>query len=94
MQFEWDENKNQGNIEKHGIDFTDSISIFDDKYRIETVVDKERHGEERLQVIGEAKPGVIFVVYTWRENYTLRRIISARPASRKERAVYQNMKRR
>ena len=29
MQFEWDENKRQANIEKHGIDFADAVKIFD-----------------------------------------------------------------
>jgi uncharacterized DUF497 family protein len=29
MKFEWDESKNQINIEKHGIDFEDAKGIFD-----------------------------------------------------------------
>ncbi|MBR6900719.1 MAG: BrnT family toxin [Synergistaceae bacterium] len=29
MQFEWDENKRQINIEKHGIDFADAVKIFE-----------------------------------------------------------------
>lgn len=28
MEFEWDENKNKSNIEKHGIDFNDAKIIF------------------------------------------------------------------
>ncbi|PXX42579.1 ribonuclease toxin BrnT of type II toxin-antitoxin system [Undibacterium pigrum] len=28
MRFEWDENKNQINIRKHGIDFSDAADIF------------------------------------------------------------------
>jgi len=28
MQFEWDENKRQANIEKHGIDLADAVKIF------------------------------------------------------------------
>jgi uncharacterized DUF497 family protein len=90
--FEWDENKNQKNIEKHGIDFNDAITIFDDDDRIEAFDGRNDYGEERIQVIGEAKPGILMAVYTWRQNGTSRRMISARTASKKERAVYYNMK--
>lgn len=92
MLFEWDENKNQKNIEKHGIDFNDAITIFDDDDRIEAVDGRNDYGEERIQVIGEAKPGILMAVYTWRQNGTSRRMISARTASKKERAVYYSMK--
>jgi uncharacterized DUF497 family protein len=37
MDFEWDENKREQNLEKHGLDFTDVISVFDDPYKIEEV---------------------------------------------------------
>ena len=31
MQFEWDENKNQTNIEKHGISFLEASTVFYDE---------------------------------------------------------------
>lgn len=89
MLFEWDEIKN---IEKHGIDFNDAISIFDDDDMIEASDNRNNYGEERLQVIGQAKPGVLFVVYTWRKSNSTRRMISARTASRQEKALYHGMK--
>lgn len=92
MLFEWDEVKNRKNIDKHGIDFNDAITIFDDDNRIEGVDGRNDYGETRTQVIGEAKPGVLMVVYTWRKNSTSRRMISARTASQKERALYKLMK--
>jgi uncharacterized DUF497 family protein len=94
VQFEWDENKNNKNIEKHGIDFNDAITIFDDDDRVEAIDERNNYGEERIQVIGEAKPGVLMAVYTWRKNKTSRRMISARTASRRERGIYQTMKAR
>jgi uncharacterized DUF497 family protein len=33
-QFEWDEDKNAQNIEKHGIDFNFAKRVFDDEDRI------------------------------------------------------------
>jgi len=92
--FEWDEEKNRKNIQKHGIDFADAIAIFDDDDRIEAIDGRNDYGEERIQVIGEAKPGILMAVYTWRQDGTSRRMISARTASRKERAVYHSMKAR
>ena len=92
LLFEWDPNKNEKNIVKHGIDFNDALTIFDDDERIESIDNRNNYGEERIQVIGEAKPGVLIAVYTWRKNNTSRRIISARTASAKERIFYQNMK--
>ena len=92
MKFEWDENKNRKNIDKHGIDFNDAITIFDDIDRIESIDDRNDYGEERLQVIGYAKPGVLVVIYTWRHSETKRRLISARTASKNERALYNRMK--
>ena len=94
MLFEWDDNKNNRNIDKHGIDFNDAITIFDDGYRIEAIDERNDYGEERIQVIGEAKPGVLMAVYTWRKSNTSRRMISARTASKKEKAIYQSMKSR
>lgn len=92
MLFEWDEVKNRKNIEKHGIDFNDAITIFDDDNRIEAVDGRNDYGETRIQVVGEAKPGVLMAVYTWRKNGTSRRMISARAASQKERALYKLMR--
>lgn len=32
-RFQWDENKNKINIEKHGIDFNEASQVFDDESR-------------------------------------------------------------
>jgi len=88
MIYAWDEKKRITNISKHGIDFVDAAEIFSDPNRIETVDERQSYGEERLQTIGYAMPGLLFVVYTYRDNKAKRRIISARKASAKERAIY------
>lgn len=85
MQFEWDENKNKSNITKHGISFLFATEIFSDPLAIET--DRIIGCEERIQIIGKIEAFVISVVYTVRKsNY---RLISARLASKKERAQYE-----
>ena len=81
MEFEWDENKNTTNIEKHGIDFRRAQRIWD-----ETPVEISRRtsgGEERILVRGELEGRSVTVVYTERGGNI--RIISARKSNRKER---------
>jgi uncharacterized DUF497 family protein len=91
MKYEWDENKRQSNIQKHGIDFVAAKEVFSDGERIETVDDRQDYGEERIQTIGYAKPGVLFVVYTYRNKSATRRFISARKANKKELALYNSL---
>jgi uncharacterized DUF497 family protein len=81
VEFEWDENKNTTNIEKHGIDFREAKRIWEaDPIEISR---STRSGEERILVAGETEGRFITVVYTKRgENI---RIISARKSNRKER---------
>ncbi len=66
MNYTWDKNKRSININKHGVDFPIAIEVFHDPNRIETVDDRQDYGEERIQTIGYAKPGLLFVVYTYR----------------------------
>lgn len=91
MKYTWDENKRKINLNKHGVDFTAAIEIFHDKNRIETIDDRKDYGEERIQTIGAAIPGLLMVVYTYRENNSIRRFISARKANKNERALYNSM---
>ena len=83
-KFEWDENKRELNLEKHGIDFVDAIDVFMDLSRIET--ESSRDKELRYQTIGAVNDVVILVVYTYRAGTV--RLISARRASKNEREAY------
>lgn len=84
MEFEWDEQKANVNLQKHHIDFKDAALVFFDSNRL----DDENYSseEERYRTIGLVKGRVLFVVYTWREERI--RIISARKATRDERQKY------
>ena len=87
MQFEWDEVKNRTNIAKHGIDFETAKRIFDGLTFVRPDRRKD-YGEERYLSIGRVGTAVIVVAYTQRRGR--RRLISARPASRKEREAYRD----
>jgi uncharacterized protein len=82
--FEWDENKNKSNQQKHKIAFEDATDVFNDKDRLEYASGKD--GETRFLTIGKAFQAIITVIYTTRD--LLKRIISARRATTDERRAY------
>lgn len=86
MVYQWDRNKATSNLRKHGIDFADAVSVFSDDLAI-TITD-ERFEEERFVTVGmDAFGRILVVVYTLREDQI--RLISARPATRRERRQYE-----
>ncbi|USD22561.1 BrnT family toxin [Microbulbifer variabilis] len=93
MDFEWDENKRELNIQKHGIDFVSVIPVFDDPNAIEQYDSANSDLENRYQIIGMARPGVLFVAFTERDEGNTIRIISARRAGKSEIAKYRSMRR-
>lgn len=88
MKFEWDDNKEQKNIAKHGIDFGTAILVFGDDNRIEMYDAKHSLEEDRYITIGEINGYVmvLYVVYTERNDAI--RIISARRATQREKEAY------
>ena len=86
MVFEWDEAKNQANIRKHGVSFETAQRIF--RGPVLTRFDDRRdYGEVRHVSIGNVdNVAVVVVAHTDRDGRI--RLISARPASRKERQAY------
>ncbi len=82
--FEWDNNKNKTNLEKHEIDFALAIEIFQDKHAYE--VNRIVNDEIRSKFVGAIDDVILSVVYTKRQDKY--RIISARCASKTERRIY------
>ena len=85
--FDWDETKNARNIAKHGISFEMARRIFDGP--VLTAIDQRAdYGERREVSIGKIDGvAILAVVHTDRLGRV--RIISARPASRRERNRYE-----
>ena len=90
MEFEWDEDKHHRNSSERGFGFDFAALIFDGLV-IEKTDNRRDYGEMRILAIGEAEGVVLAVIYTDRED--VRRIISARRASKKERAEWQSFAR-
>lgn len=89
--FEWDARKATANAKKHGVTFEEAATAFDDPQALDGRDIRHSAAEERFGRVGQAVTGRVLAV-----GYTLRRvgdvhsirIITARQASRKERAAY------
>lgn len=85
MKFEWDEDKNSINKEKHRISFETAAHVFDDPNYIEMFDFEHSLNEDRYIAIGRVGD-VLFVVFTERKDTI--RLISARLATNAERELY------
>jgi uncharacterized protein len=57
IKFEYDKQKNQSNIEKHGISFQSAARVFFDYDRIEYYDEKHSTDEDRYDTIGDVSAG-------------------------------------
>lgn len=87
-EFEWDHGNLDKSFAKHGVTPKESEEIFlDENVRVATDI-KHAQKESRYIAFGNTFTGkTLFVVFTMRSNKI--RVISARPASRKERKIYE-----
>ncbi|CUS04520.2 conserved protein of unknown function [Candidatus Promineifilum breve] len=68
--FEWDAEKEQANLEKHGISFTLAQYAFTDSRRI--ILEDVTHStetEKRYFCLGKVGEGVVTVRFTYREGH-------------------------
>ena len=90
LRIEWDDAKARANLRKHGISFDEAETAFSDDYGL--IVPDPDHSsadEERLILIGmSAALRVLVVVHCERAGGDIIRLISARRATRSERAQY------
>jgi uncharacterized protein len=89
--FECDTRKAATNAKKHGVSFKEAVTVFGDPQALDGPDLLHSGGEPRSRRLGRAATGrVLIVAYTLRRlgHVESVRIISAREASRKERAAY------
>ncbi|MBI1895622.1 MAG: BrnT family toxin [Acidobacteria bacterium] len=88
MTFTWDPKKAEENLKKHGVDFREAATVFDD-WLSTTFLDSEHStGKQRFLIIGMSALSRILVVSHTETGDTIR-IISARTATRRERKFYE-----
>jgi hypothetical protein len=91
--FEWDEAKAALNLQKHGVSFSEAVTVFEDPCALTFFDDEHSHEEERWITVGHsADMRVLLVITTDRTAGT--RIISARKANSHERQFYEQHNRR
>ena len=86
LEFEWDQNKADANLFKHGVAFQHAVKAFNDHFAIELIDDRKDYGEERITLIGMCDGILLHVTYTDRGERI--RIISARRAVKHEQEYY------
>jgi len=88
MTFEWDEKKARGNLKKHGVSFTEAVSVFRDPLSITVADPMHSESEYRFLDIGISDQGRLLVV-SYTERASRIRIISSRQALPTERRAYE-----
>jgi uncharacterized protein len=88
MQFEWDPSKARQNLKKHGVSFDEAVTAFYDP--LSATFDDPDHSleEQRHVTIGFSSKGRLLVV-AHAERGENTRIISARPATARERKKHE-----
>lgn len=87
MNYEWDDRKRTGNLEKHGLDFIDAHELWSQPM---VIAEDHRYsyGEHRFIALGLLKNRVVVCAYTNRWNETVR-VISFRKANSREAKQYE-----
>ena len=88
QQFEWDYAKARENLRKHGVSFEQAGTAFADPLAVMMIDDEHSDEEQRFILVGQSYQGQTLVVVYTERNGTFR-LISARPATRRERWMYE-----
>ena len=88
IRYAWDPRKADANLRKHGVSFEEAATAFGDPLSLTTRDPDRSLDEERFILIGRSSSQLLVVVVHV-ERDDIIRIISARPASRRERVLYE-----
>ena len=65
--FEWDDDKNEINIEKHGVSFETAVQAFSDPNRVTLYDTDHSQTEDRYFCIGKVKDRILTVRFVFRD---------------------------
>lgn len=88
MKFVWDPEKVAANARKHGVSFREASTALRDTLAVTGSDPDHSLGEDRFVTFGVSSEGRLLVVSHTDEGDVIR-IISARPATRQERRIYE-----
>ena len=90
LKFAWNKKKAKTNKKKHGINFEEASTVFDDP--LAEVFDDEKHSidEEREYIVGRSMLQRLLIVFFTERAQDIIRIFSARKANKRERREYED----
>ena len=88
MQIEWDTTKAAANLRKHRVAFDEASTVFSDTLSVTASDPDHSSAEARFLTFGQSSAGRLLVV-SHTDRGSILRIISARPATRHERTLYE-----
>ena len=88
IRFTWDRRKAASNRRKHGVSFEEAATAFGDSLSLTIPDPAHSADEERFLLLGQSAAGRLVVVAHLDRGDEIR-LISARPASRRERTDYE-----
>jgi uncharacterized protein len=86
MEFEFDKQKSQTNKKKHGIDFIEAQTLWEDTNRVE--IPAKTIDEERYLLIGKISDKYWSTIFTYRGEKV--RVISVRRSRKEEVEIYES----
>jgi uncharacterized protein len=92
-EFDWDDNKAVINLQKHGVDFADAMTVLSDPLAMTFFDSEHSNDEERWVTVGRSVQGtLLLVIHTFTStgpSSAQIRLISARRASKREQQQYE-----
>jgi uncharacterized DUF497 family protein len=90
LRFEWDAQKAETNLRKHGVSFEEARTVFLDEDALQRPDDDRSDDEDRFVLLGlSGQMRTLVVCHCYRQDDEVIRLISARKANSVERAQYE-----
>lgn len=90
MKFDWNAEKNNVNLKKHGVNFEEAETVFEDERAITIYDESHSNDEDRFIIIGISRRlRELTVCHCYRNGEDITRIISARRATKSESKLYE-----
>ncbi len=93
IEFAWDSRRARSNLNKHGVSFEEAQTVFFDESARLADDPEETRAEARFLLLGYSfRARCLVVVHCYRQSDSVIRLISARPATTLEEAMYWRLK--
>ena len=91
VELEWSKEKAARNLKKHGVSFEEAVTVFDDSHAYTQIDEPHADDEPREVIIGYSRHNRLLIVAFIERAPDRLRVISARPVTRKERHLYEQI---